>query len=137
MLTITRTFSLDEGDLEETFVQSGGPGGQHANKVATAVQLRVSLDKVPVRLHARLRETAGHLVTKRGDLLIKANEHRSQEMNRESARERLVAVLREAAAPPPPKRRPTRPTKGSVKRRLDRKTQRGATKKLRGRVRGE
>ena len=86
----------------------------------------------PERLVARL---ADRLVD--GSLVVVASEHRSQHRNRVAARERLAAALREALAPPPPPRRPTRPTRGSQRRRLEAKRQRGETKSLRGRVRGD
>jgi ribosome-associated protein len=69
--------------------------------------------------------------------VVDASEHRSQHRNRVAARERLAALLREALAPPPPPRRPTKPTRGSQRRRLEAKKQRAETKALRGRVRGE
>lgn len=136
-IAVTRTVTVREADLHETFLAGSGPGGQHANKVATSVQLRVALSALPERLHARLREIAGGRINREGEIVIEAARHRSRERNRADARERLAALIREAAQPPPPKRRPTRPTRGSVKRRLDGKTKRGAVKKLRGRVRGE
>lgn len=136
-LEITRTVTVREADLHETFLAGSGPGGQHANKVATAVQLRVALGALPPRLHARLRELAGNRINRDGEIVLEASRHRSRERNREDARGRLAALVREAAAPPPPKRRPTRPTKGSVRRRLDGKTKRGNVKKLRGPVRGD
>ena len=136
-IVVTRTVTVREADLHETFLAGSGPGGQHANKVATSVQLRVALSALPERLHARLREIAGGRINREGEIVIEAARHRSRERNRADARERLAALIREAAQPPPPKRRPTRPTRGSIKRRLDGKTKRGAVKKLRGRVRGE
>ena len=136
-IAVTRTVTVREADLHETFLAGSGPGGQHANKVATSVQLRVALSALPERLHVRLREIAGGRINREGEIVIEAARHRSRERNRADARERLAALIREAAQPPPPKRRPTRPTRGSIKRRLDGKTKRGNVKRLRGRVRGE
>ena len=134
-IVVTRTVTVREADLEETFLAGSGPGGQHANKVATAVQLRLPLAAVPARLHARLREIAGGRINRENEIVLEASRHRARERNRADARERLADLLRKAAQPPPPKRRPTRPTRGSVKRRLDGKTKRGNVKKLRGKVR--
>ena len=136
-IPISRTLAIFEHELSEAFVTAGGPGGQHVNKVATAVQLRFSLpaSSLPDRVKIRAGDLAGSRLNKEGEIVLTASAHSSQARNREDARERLVALLKEAAAPPPKKRRPTKPTKGSVKRRLDSKTKKGATKRLRGRVR--
>ena len=135
-IPITRTLAIYEHELREAFVTAGGPGGQHVNKVATAVQLRFSLpnSSLPDRVKIRAGDLAGSRLNREGEIVLTASAHSSQSRNREDARARLIELLKQAAAPPPPKRRPTRPTKGSVKRRLDGKTKRGATKRLRGRV---
>ena len=135
-IPVTRTLSIGEGDLAEAFVTAGGPGGQHVNKVATAVQLRLRLATadLPERVKRRAREIAGSRLNREDEIVVTASAHASQSRNREEARARIVAILREAAQPPPPKRRPTRPPKGSVRRRLDAKTRKGRTKRLRGRV---
>ena len=135
-IPISRTLAIFEHELSEAFVTAGGPGGQHVNKVATAVQLRFSLQasSLPDRVKIRAGDLAGSRLNKEGEIVLTASAHASQARNREDARERLVALLKEAAAPPPKKRRPTKPTKGSVRRRLDSKTRKGATKRLRGRV---
>ena len=133
-LRVTNTVFVPEAALHETFTAGTGPGGQHANKVATSVRLRVSLAVLPERMRERAAALAGSRLNAAGEIVVQANEHASQARNREAARARLLGLLKEAAAPPPRKRRPTRPTKGSIRRRLDGKTKRGATKRLRGRV---
>lgn len=124
-------------DLHEDFIRSSGPGGQNVNKVATAVQLR--FDAAGARgLSARVRERtiklAGQRATKDGVIVIEAGRFRTQEQNRADARARLAELVAKAAEPPPPPRKKTRPTKGSVERRLKSKAGRSTVKKLRGRV---
>ncbi len=133
MIEITPTISLDPREIEESFIRSPGPGGQNVNKVATAVQLRFDLrasPSLPEALRARAERLAGRRLTKDGVVVITAARFRSQERNREDALGRLVELLREAAQPPVP-RRPTRPSAGVKRRRLDDKTRRGAIKRLR------
>lgn len=134
MIRITHRISIDEKELEESFVRSSGPGGQNVNKLATAVQLRFDVrnsPSLPDRVKERMVAIAGGRMTQDGVLIIIAQRHRTQERNRADALERLVDMLRDAAAPPPPVRRPTKPTKGSQTRRLDSKGKRGVMKKLR------
>jgi ribosome-associated protein len=103
--------------------------------VETAVELRFDVLNSPSlsdAVKARLATLAGRRMTKEGVLVINAQRHRTQDRNREDALERLLDLIREAATPPPPPRRPTKPTKGSQRRRMDSKTKRGAVKKLRG-----
>ena len=126
---------LPARELHWRFSRSSGPGGQGVNTADSRVELSFDLARspsVPTHLRDRaVRRLEARLVD--GVLTIVASEHRSQLQNRDAARKRLVETLRAALAPDPPKRRPTRPTAGSQRRRLDAKTRRGATKRLRGR----
>ncbi|ESX94754.1 alternative ribosome rescue aminoacyl-tRNA hydrolase ArfB [Mesorhizobium sp. LNJC403B00] len=128
---------IHPGDLHEDFIRSSGPGGQNVNKVATAVQLRFDAANaagVSERVRARTIKLAGQRATKDGVIVIEAGRFRTQEQNRADARARLTALVAKAAEPPPPPRKKTRPSKGSVERRLQSKAGRGTIKKLRGRV---
>ena len=126
---------LPARELHWRFSRSSGPGGQGVNTADSRVELSFDLARspsFPAHLRDRaVRRLAGRLVD--GVLTVVASEHRSQLRNRDAARERLAETLRAALAPDPPKRRPTRPTAGSKRRRLDAKARRGETKRLRGR----
>lgn len=130
---------LPAGELVERFSRSPGPGGQSVNTADTRVELlfapEASAALTPVQRERIVARLAATLVD--GRISVVASEHRSQLRNRAAARERLVALLREAVAPPPPPRRPTRPSRSSQRRRVEEKKQRGQTKALRGRVRGD
>ena len=133
MIQITRSIFLDERELEESFVRASGPGGQNVNKVSTAVELRWNVaasPALPEPVRARLMKLAGRRLTLEGVLIIQADQFRSQDRNRADALDRLIQLVREAAVAPIP-RRPTRPTLGSKKRRLESKGKRGDLKKLR------
>lgn len=127
-----------ESELSWRFSRSSGPGGQGVNTTDSRVELSFDVARSPtLPEHLRPRALArlqGRLVD--GVLTVVATEHRSQLRNRDAARERLVSLLQAALAPDPPQRRPTRPTAGSRRRRLDAKTRRGQIKRLRGRPDG-
>lgn len=125
---------LPDSALSYQFVRARGTGGQHVNKVSTAVQLRVYLGRtrLPEAVKARLRKLAGSKLTSNDEVLIFADRYRSQLRNKEDATERLLDLL--GAARRIDKRRiATRPSKSKVRARLDRKKNQGKTKKLRGR----
>ena len=134
-LPVQGALVLPARELHWRFSRASGPGGQGVNTTDSRVELSFDLthssalsEEQRQRAVSRL---AGRLVD--GVLTIVAAEHRSQLRNRDAARARLAALLREAVAPEPPARRPTRPTTGAKRRRLDAKARRGAIKRLRGR----
>ena len=136
MIRITDTISIDEDEIEESFVRSSGPGGQNVNKLSTAVQLRFDVRRspsLPNDVAIRLMKLAGKRLTKDGVLVIIAQTARTQERNRAEARERLVELIREASVKPV-KRVATRPTKASKTKRLEGKKRRSDVKDKRGRV---
>ncbi|MCF6174942.1 MAG: aminoacyl-tRNA hydrolase [Victivallaceae bacterium] len=133
MIRISKNIVITDNELNEEFFHASGPGGQNVNKVATAVRLRFNIrdtSSLPPDLKQRLINAIGSSITTAGELIIEAQRYRTQMKNREDAAQRLQAIITKYLIPPK-KRRKTKPTKGSVKRRLDSKKQRGSLKKLR------
>lgn len=130
MIEITPTLSLDESEIEEVFLRAAGPGGQHVNTTASAVQLRFDARRsrsLPDEVAVRLMKLAGSRLTQDGVIVIVAQAQRSQKRNREEAVERLLELIR-AAAVRPQVRRATKPTKASKERRLASKERRSGIK---------
>jgi ribosome-associated protein len=130
MIRVTSHISIDEREVEESFVRASGPGGQNVNKLATAVQLRFdvrSSPSLPADVRDRLERLAGARLTRNGVLLITAQSHRTQGRNRQDALDRLIDLIRRAAIAPR-LRRPTKPTKASRERRVEAKKHRAGLK---------
>jgi ribosome-associated protein len=135
MIEVTPDILLADDEVVVRAVRASGPGGQHVNKVSTAIELRFDVagsPSLPEPVRARLTRLAGSRLTLEGVLVLVAQARRSQEMNRQEAFERLFTLIRTAAEPPPPPRKKTRPTYASKLRRLEGKTKRGGVKALRG-----
>ena len=137
MIEITPAIAIDEEEVTLKAVRASGPGGQHVNKTSTAVELRfdaLNSPNLPEGVKARVKGVAGRRMNLEGVIVLQAEQHRSQERNKQDAVDRLVEILRKAAEPPPPPRKKTRPTRASKERRLVAKKTRGSVKSLRGKV---
>jgi ribosome-associated protein len=133
MIRVNAHISIDEREIEESFVRASGSGGQNVNKLATAVQLRFDVRRspsLPEGARTRLERLAGARLTRDGVLVITAQSHRTQGRNRRDALDRLIELIRRAVIEPR-QRRPTRPTKASRERRVDGKKRRASLKRLR------
>ena len=139
VIPVTDKISIDEREVSYDFVRASGPGGQNVNKVATAVQLRFDVrgsPSLPAEVKERLESLTGSRMTQEGELVLQAQQHRTQERNRREALERLIDLLQQAAQPPKRRRR-TKPTAASKRRRLQNKRYRAGIKRLRRKVRRE
>ena len=132
MLQITATVAIDEAEIDWQAIRASGAGGQHVNKTSTAMQLIFDIrqSSLPDRYKTALLQKADHRITASGKIIIKCQQSRSQEMNRETALQQLITLIKSAGVVAK-KRHATKPTYGSQQRRLDSKKQRGSTKSLR------
>lgn len=136
LIPVTRHIAIDSDELVESYARASGPGGQHVNTTDSAVMLRFDVansPNLPEAVKLRLAELAGSRLTRDGVLILRSEGARSQLVNRQDVRDRLLALIREATIVPK-KRRPTKPTKASQQRRVEGKVKRSVVKAGRGRV---
>jgi len=135
MIRLSNSIFIPEHEIEFSAIRAQGAGGQHVNKTSSAVQLRFDVRRscLPVEMKQQILRLSDQRISSQGVIVIKAQTHRSQEKNRQEAKQRLQALLEKGLLRKKP-RRPTRPSKSSVKKRLEGKQQRGKLKNLRGRV---